>query len=45
MSGEFIIKYILINGDRNKKKHPFQATIILILILSNKTIVSLSYDN
>ena len=39
-----IIKCIPVNGDRNKKNEYFpQATIIPILILSDKTVMSLSY--
>ena len=41
-----IIKYIPVHGGRNNKnKHPPQATIISILISSNKTGMSLSHRN
>ena len=43
MSIKSIMKYISVNSDKNnKKKHLSQATIIPILILSDKTVISLS---
>lgn len=38
-----IMKYILANAGKNIKKHIFQATIIYILISSNKMVMSFNY--
>ncbi len=45
LSIESIIKCIPVNYSKNNKKVSFKATIISILILSNKIIISLSHGD
>lgn len=43
---ESIMRYILINICRNsKKEYLFQAIMMLILLLSDKTVMNFSYRN
>ena len=42
----YIMSYIQVTGGkRNKKKLPTEATIILILLAGDKTVMSLSHGN